>query len=84
MIHSSNIALALIIAFAIFVVSRGELPIYMGILGIGGYDVTADKCNASGGGLLSSVIGAATSAATPPDGSSARTPPALPSDTQQV
>jgi hypothetical protein len=83
MIHSSNIALALIIAFAIFVVSRGELPVYMGILGIGGYDVTADRCNA-GGGLLSSVISAATSAATPPAGSSGRTPPTLPSDTQQV
>jgi hypothetical protein len=78
-VNSSNIALALIIAFAIFVVSRGELPIYMGILGIGGYDVTADQCNA-GGGLLSSVIGAATNAATP----SSTTPSTVPADTQQV
>ena len=61
--HTSSIALAFVIAFMIFVVSRGELPVYMGILGIGGHDVSA-QCN-SGGGLISSVVGAVSSATQP-------------------
>lgn len=64
--HTSSIALALLIAFVIFVVSRQELPKYMGILGIGGYDVTADQCNS--GSVVGSILGAAGSTPAPPAG----------------
>ena len=53
--HTGHIAAALLIAWVIFVISRGELPVYLAILGIGGKDLTASQCNQ--GSVLGNIFG---------------------------
>ena len=54
--HTSHIAAALLIAWIIFIISRQELPIYMGILGVGKYNITPAQC---GGSVIGSLAGTA-------------------------
>lgn len=46
--HTGSIAAALIIAFIVFIVVRGELPVYMGIVGIGPASAQCGGTPASG------------------------------------
>lgn len=59
--HTSSIAAALVIGWFIFITYRGQLPTYLGILGIG---PTPSGCGGSSlGGLignLGGIIGAST------------------------
>ena len=63
MSHSSAIAASLIIAWIVFITVRGELPVYMGILGIGGHVLTSEQCGSGNFGLPAS--GAAVSVSPP-------------------
>lgn len=68
--QTSKIAAALIIAWAIFITWRGELPVYMGILGIGAAADNLGTCGAgysigsalgsAGSSLLGNFLGAST------------------------
>lgn len=49
---TGRIAAALIIAFAVFVISRGELPKYFAILGVGSNPLPAGECEAGAGSSL--------------------------------
>ena len=60
--HTSHIAAALLIAWVIFVISRGELPLYMGILGIGGRNINASHCGGGGGGVIPNIFPTVTAA----------------------
>jgi len=61
--QTSTIAFALIIGFIVFITVRGELPTYLGVIGLGNKPVTpAQDSGSTTGGIKQAIIGAATSA----------------------
>jgi hypothetical protein len=46
---SSTIAFALILGFIVFVTVRGELPVYLGVIGLGSKQVTPASSGSSSG-----------------------------------
>jgi hypothetical protein len=60
--QTSTIAFALIIGFIVFITVRGELPTYLGVIGLGNKSVAPAAPSGTGQSLTSAVIGAATTA----------------------
>jgi len=62
--QTSAIAAALVIAWVIFIISRGELPVYLGILGVGPNAGKSLPCGANAlgtaaAGAASNIVGSA-------------------------
>jgi len=56
--QTSTIAFALIVGFVVFVTVRGELPKYLGVIGLGSQVVKASSTSPSSGSSGSSPLGA--------------------------
>lgn len=53
MVQTSTIAFALIVGFIVFITVRGELPIYLGVVGLGNKVVTPSTSS----GMLPAIAG---------------------------
>lgn len=58
MSQSSTIAFALIVGFIVFITVRGELPKYLGVLGLGSQAVSVPSQTSSTSGVLGNAIAA--------------------------
>ena len=56
--QSSTIAFALIVGFIVFITVRGELPKYLGVLGLGSQAVSGPSQTTSTSGVLGNAIAA--------------------------
>jgi hypothetical protein len=56
--QTSTIAFALIVGFIVFITVRGELPKYLGVVGLGSQPATAAATPSSGSSALGTAIAA--------------------------